>query len=63
MINVWNHIVVLGFAIAAFVIAIMAFRVSIMPLLSFFTGEMPEPMRDEENIAVKLNAHDFDEDN
>ncbi len=66
MINIWNHIIVLGFAIAALVGCVMAIRISVVPMLAFFTGDLPgKPEVTQGNsktATIKVYAHDTDTD-
>ena len=61
MIDFLTQISVYGLLIAALVVSIMSFRITVLPLIMFFLA-VPEVKPSSTTTTVRLNAHDFDED-
>jgi hypothetical protein len=65
MIDFFNHVIVYGLLAAVLVFSIMAFSVTILPLIMFFMTDNESIRKSNaspDSTSVKLNSHDFDLD-
>ena len=60
-----KHLMVYGLLTVAFIVGFMMFRITVLPLFTFFLADVDaiDSTEPATSVSVKLNSHDYDEDN